>query len=136
MDDLTEEQVVSRFRFTKTQLEKLFVVLRFPDKMHGSCRVAWNGMEGLLVLLRCLSYPNKLRELAEEFGRSKAALSIVFNTTLIWFARQWGHIPSPGLTSRRLVLKRILLLLLLWLVLTYVCGVLSTGLSVLYAGHP
>ena len=32
LDDSTEEQVVSRFRFTKTQLEKLFVVLRFPEK--------------------------------------------------------------------------------------------------------
>ena len=107
LDDLTEEQVVSRFRFTKTQLEKLFVVLRFPDKMHGSCRVAWSGMEGLLVLLRRLSYPNKLRELAEEFGRSKAALSIIFNTTLIWFTRQWGHIlenpfTRPYFTQARL----------------------------------
>ena len=55
-------------------------------------------MESLLVLLRRLSYPNKLRELAEEFGRSKAALSIIFNTTLIWFTRQWGHILENPLT--------------------------------------
>ena len=50
LDDLTEEQIVGRFRFTKTQLQKLFVVLQSPNKMHGSCRVAWRGMEGLLVL--------------------------------------------------------------------------------------
>ena len=98
--------------------------------------VAWKPF---LFFSRRLSYPNKSRELAEEFGRSKAALSIIFNTTLIWFTRQWGHIleiRSPGLILRRLVLKRILLLLLLRLVSIYVRGVLSTGLSVvLYAGH-
>ena len=64
-------------------------------------------MEGLLVHLRRLSYPNKLCELAEEFGRSKATLSIIFNTILIWFTRQWGHIlenpfTRPYFTQARL----------------------------------
>ena len=74
------------------------MVLRFPNKMHGTCHISRSRMEGLLILSRCLWYPNKLRELAEEFGRSKAALSVIFNTTLIWFTRRWGHILEKPFT--------------------------------------
>ena len=82
LDEETRFFAVSRFRFSKSQLKHLCVVLRFPNKMTGRNRVAWTGLEGMLVMLRRLSYPNKFREMTEEFGRSKAALSLIFNETL------------------------------------------------------
>ena len=92
LDDLDEETCVSRFRFSKSQLKHLCVVLRFPNKLTGRNRVAWTGLEGMLVMLRRLSYPNKFREMTEEFGRSKAALSLIFNETLLWSTTTWGHL--------------------------------------------
>lgn len=92
LDDLDEETCVSRFRFSMRQLKHLCVVLRFPHKMTSRSRVSWTGLEGTLVLFRRLSYPNKLREMTEEFGRSKAALSLIFNETLLWFTATWGHL--------------------------------------------
>ena len=92
LDEETRFFAVSRFRFSKSQFKHLCVVLRFPNKMTGRNRVAWTGLEGMLVMLRRLSYPNKFREMTEEFGRSKAALSLIFNETLLWFTATWGHL--------------------------------------------
>ena len=89
---MDEETCVSGFRFSKSQLKHLNVVLRFPNKMTGHNRVAWTGLEGMLVMLRRLSYPNKLREMTEEFGRAKAALSLIFNEILLWFTAPWCHL--------------------------------------------
>ena len=63
-------------------------------------------MEGLLVVLRRLVYANRFGDLVNEFGRSKAALSMIFNCMLIWIWRNWGHVLSnpferPYFTPKR-----------------------------------
>ena len=89
-DLLDEETCLRRFRFSKDQLTELCQLLRLPDKMNAACRTTWSGLEGLLVVLRRLCYPNRLGDLCEEFGRSKGVLSLIFNVTLVWIYQQWG----------------------------------------------
>ena len=49
-------------------------------------------MEGLLVILRRLAYPAHLRDLCEEFGRSKPLLSLILNQTKIWLWNRRGDL--------------------------------------------
>ena len=59
-----------RFCFSSAEIVELCHALRIPEKMVGPSRVSWTGLEGLLVVLRRLSYPCHLGELSDELGRS------------------------------------------------------------------
>ena len=65
-DLLDEETCLRRFRFSKDQLTELCQLLRLPDKMSAACKTTWSGLEGLLVVLRRLCYPNRQGDLCEE----------------------------------------------------------------------
>lgn len=84
LEDLDDETCAGPYRFTKAQLKELVQAFGFPEKTSGRCRVSWSGMEGLLVLLQRMAFPDRLSTLAEDFGRFKAAISVIFNTTLNW----------------------------------------------------
>lgn len=45
-------------------------------------RTVASGLEGLLILLRRLAYPNRLCELSKEFNRLDTELSLIINTVL------------------------------------------------------
>ena len=92
LEELDDEKCLPRFRFTKAELKDLHRRFRLPEKMTAPCRTTWTGMEGLLVVLRRLCYPNRLGDLCEEFGRSKPVLSMIFNITLIWIHNVWGDL--------------------------------------------
>ena len=95
-EGIDQETCIRRFRFTKPQVLELVHRLGLPDVMRSPSRHSWTGLEGLLVVLRRLSYPGRLGELCEEFGRSKSALSIVFNFTLLWIYNRWdGLLTDP-----------------------------------------
>ena len=93
---IDRQTCIRRFRFTKPQVLELVHRLGLPDVMRSPSQHSWTGLEGLLVVLRRLSYPGRLGELCEEFGRSKSALSIVFNFTLLWIYNRWdGLLTNP-----------------------------------------
>ena len=79
---------------------ELYHVLRLPDKMAGPSRVAWTGLDGLLVVPRRLSYPGRLPVMSKEFGRSPPDLSRIFNVTLVWLWNQWGGLLQDPFTRQ------------------------------------
>lgn len=95
---LSDDTCERHFRFTNAELRRLCAVLRFPETMRSPGRVSWTGMEGLLIMLRRLVFPNRLGELVDEFGRSRFALSIIFNCTLTWMWQTWGHLLTDPFT--------------------------------------
>ncbi len=70
------------FRFEKKDIPRLCTLLKIPDRMYGSTRVTWTGVEGLCILLRCLAYPNRLCNLIPQFGCLKSELSEIVNAML------------------------------------------------------
>lgn len=50
------------------------------------------ALEGLCIVLRRMSYPNRLLDLVAEFGRGRAELSIIFNQTWQFILDNWGHL--------------------------------------------
>lgn len=95
---IDEETCLRRYRYSKAHVLDLLHGLGLPDIMRAPSRHSWTGLEGLLVVLRRLSYPNTLGDMCEEFGRSKASLSIVFNVTLQWIAARWDGLLSNPFT--------------------------------------
>ena len=93
---LDDQTCQLRFRFSSAEVMELCHALRIPEKMVGPSRVSWTGLEGVLVVLRRLTYPCRLGELSYEFGRSMPDLSRIFNETLVWIWRRWGgHLQDP-----------------------------------------
>ena len=59
-------------------MEHLSAALAIPDKYTCVQGTITAGMEALMVLLRKLSYPNRLCDLAQLFGRTQSELSFLF----------------------------------------------------------
>ena len=61
-------------------MERLSAALAIPDKHTCVQGTITTGMEALMVLLRRLSYPNRICDLAQLFGNLQSELSFIFNT--------------------------------------------------------
>ncbi|CAN7943582.1 unnamed protein product [Ixodes hexagonus] len=71
-----------QFRFNKEDLPALTSALRVPEVVTTAQRIAVPGQEALCILLRRLSYPNRLCDLEEMFGRHSSTLSSVTTNML------------------------------------------------------
>ena len=56
------------------------MALGIPEKYKCIQGTTVTGMEGLLILLRRLTYPNRLCDLVKIFGHSQSELSLILNT--------------------------------------------------------
>ena len=63
---------------------RLATALSLPDKYTCSQGTTATGVEALMVMLRRLSYPDRLCDLVALFGQSESELSLVFCT--VWNA--------------------------------------------------
>ena len=70
LDTYTEEQSKASFRFYKDDIRNLCVELGIPREFRARNGTALSGEEGLCVLLKRLSYPKRLGDLSEIYGRS------------------------------------------------------------------
>ena len=69
-----------KIRFSKNDIQRLYMALGIPEKYKCVQGTTTTGMEGLLILLRRLTYPNRLCDLVKIFGRSQSEISLIFNT--------------------------------------------------------
>ena len=68
------------YRFDKSDIPRLLDALSIPSKYVCVQGTTATGIEALMILLRRLTYPNRLSDLTKLFGRSKTELSLIFNT--------------------------------------------------------
>ncbi|XP_067676193.1 uncharacterized protein [Haliotis asinina] len=92
LHELTNDQCRKWFRFTREDLFTLKATLLLPDEFHCSNRTTCPGIDGLCILLRRLSYPNRLEDLKHFFGRSTSELSHIFNTVLNYIYDMHNHL--------------------------------------------
>ena len=81
-DSLSDDSFKLFFRFEREGFAKLLASLQFPATLNMEFRYKVSGEECLLILLRRLAYPARYCDLARLFGRSKSALSSIFNYAL------------------------------------------------------
>ncbi|XP_069109973.1 uncharacterized protein [Argopecten irradians] len=92
LEDLTDEQCLNLFRFSKDDLYIVCQALNIPMKITCSNGTVCTGLEGFCILLRRLSYPCRLEDLRPLFGRSAAELSYIFNEVLDYVHNVHGHL--------------------------------------------
>lgn len=71
---LNEFEARKLFRFTIHEIELLADAMRLPSTLITRERTRTNSTEGLAIMLRRLSYPNRLFDLVRIFGRSDSGL--------------------------------------------------------------
>lgn len=82
LDELSDEQFYSFFRFHRNDISRLCNALSLPLKFLCPNGTRVTAHEGMLILLRRLSYPNRLEDMKPLFNRSKSELSYIANTVL------------------------------------------------------
>ena len=92
IDALSDEQFRTLFRFYRGDLVELCNALHVPNKIVCENRTTCSGFDGLSIVLRRLAYPNRLDDLCQIFGRSKAELSYIINAVLGFIDSEHGHL--------------------------------------------
>lgn len=92
-DNIIDEQFyVNNFRFTKNDLRRLRNVLRIPQKIVTETRNTVDGQLALCILLKRLSYPNRLIDLEGFFNYKSQSLSQIITATANFIVENHGHL--------------------------------------------
>ena len=98
LDEMNDAECLAEFRFRKHDLQILSEVLQIPDSFRCYQRSVVDGMEGLCILLRGLSYPCRYSDMISQFGLPVPVLSMVSNDVLDFIYNthrhritQWNH---------------------------------------------
>ena len=79
-------------RFQKGDMFRLHNAFQIPEFYICKQRTKATGTEALMILLRRLSYPNRLCDLEMFFGRSETELSLIINTVQDVYDHYISHI--------------------------------------------
>jgi hypothetical protein len=80
-DELSDDICMIRYRFTKHDIETIAHCMHIPLTWQDShTKQKISGIEGLCLLLRRLSYPNRLADLVCEFGLDEPSMSRMIRT--------------------------------------------------------
>ena len=92
LDSLPDEDCRSMFRFEKDDIATLRTCLGVPRSFVAKNGTRVDGIEALCILLRRLSYPNRLHDLVNVFGRPAYELSYIFNGLVDFVYYEHSHL--------------------------------------------
>lgn len=90
--NLSEEEVRANFRFRKVHLKRIYVKFAIPDTIILPNRSRVHGFDALLILLRRLSYPNRLLTLAREFNKQPTVISLTVTWMTNYLFSRYGYL--------------------------------------------
>ena len=79
LEELDESESFAEFRFGKRDIRILKEVLLIPDTITCSQRSVCDGLEGLCMLLKLLSYPCRYADMVHRFAKPVPVLSMITN---------------------------------------------------------
>ena len=92
IDNFSNAQCKSLFRFEKEDIITLSELLALPHTYQAQNGIVWQPLEGTCLLLRCLCYPGHLFDLAPYFGCSIPDCSLIFNNMLADVTHHFAHL--------------------------------------------
>lgn len=92
LDDISEAEFVSEFRFHHSELELLQEALAIPDQFTCVNGTVASGTEGLLLFLKRFAYPCRLSDMISRFGRSVPEISLILSEVTSHIADSYGHL--------------------------------------------
>ena len=88
----SEDDCIVFFRFCKEDILLLYACLDIPDKFTGPNGTVATGLYGLLILLKRLAYPARLKDIGDFFGKSSSEICIIYNEVLNHIYNSFGHL--------------------------------------------
>ena len=92
LDNMNDDECKAEFRVRKRDLPTLAQALRIPRSFQLSQRSVVDGMEGLCMLLKRLSYPCRYGDLIYRFGRPVPVFSMATNHVLDYIYNTHNHL--------------------------------------------
>ncbi len=92
INELENVDCINLFRFTKVQMYSIVENLNLPSIIITSGRCRALSIEALCIFLRKMSYPTRYFDMIRTFGRSRTALSLIFNYMLNHIYRCFHHL--------------------------------------------
>ena len=102
LDQLTDVECKTEFRFHKQDIYNLADVLNIPDEItcYNGIKVA--SIEALCIFLKRFAYPCRYSDMIPRFGRAVPHFSIISTHMMNLIYKQWHHLlidfPQPWLT--------------------------------------
>jgi len=91
VDKMDDSECLAEFRVKKRDLPDLAAALQIPNQFVCHQRSVADGMEGLCMLRRRLSYPCRYSDMIARFGRPVPVMSMVTNTVLDYIFTTHSH---------------------------------------------
>ena len=88
---MAESECLAEFRFQKRDVARLADVLNIPQTFRCEQGSTCDGIEGLCLLLRRLSFPCRYGDMIPRFGKPVPVLSMITNTVLDYIYAIHGH---------------------------------------------
>ena len=82
LDDKDVAEVKTEFRFEKIDIPSLYEVLRIPKVFRCKQGSVCDGMTGLCIMLKRLTYPCRYSDMIPSFGISVPELCMIYNTVV------------------------------------------------------
>ena len=79
LEELTDDECVTEFRFLKNDIYRLASVLHIPDEVICSNGLKVKGIEALCVFLKRFAYPCRYSDLFPRFARDIAQICLISN---------------------------------------------------------
>lgn len=89
--DLERRICLAECRFRKRDIPRLYNVLQIPDTISCSQRCVCDGIEGICMLLKCLSYPCRYGDVIIRFPKPMIVLSMVTNQMIDYVYNIHGY---------------------------------------------
>ena len=91
LEELDESECLAEFRFRKRDMPRLYNVLQIPDTLTCNQRSVCDGVEGLCMLLKRMSYPCRYGDMIVRFAKPVPLLSMVTNQMIDYIYNIHGH---------------------------------------------
>ena len=94
LDEKDATEVKAEFRFEKEDIPVLRAVLGIPESFTCRQGTVCDGMTGLCIVLKRLTYPCRFSDMIPTFGMAVPELCMVFNAVVEYIFNQHGHLIS------------------------------------------
>ena len=92
LDNMTDAECLSEFRFYRNDIYRLFDALAIPEEFTSYNRSVFNGIESFCVFLKRFAYPSRYSDLIPKFGRPVPELCMMSNTIMDGVYANYGHL--------------------------------------------
>ena len=91
LENLSDEECIAEFRVERSDLPIFADTVGTPPIFRCSQRSVCDGMEGLCMLLKRLTYPCRYIDMIPRFGRPVPEISMKTNVVSDWIYTEHGH---------------------------------------------